>query len=276
MHLLLSLGILNVFIKKDNKIKNTYKTISLLSFFIMIGVLIIPSLSSRFGLSRFRWVFMLFLSPYIVIGYNTFTYILYNIKNINLKDYNNFNILSNKRKYVPVISLLLIFYFLFNVGLINYAFNDKPLSFTFDTYRQQTSTDKEIVSAYFAQIKPEWDVYSAIWLSTNANPESNIYSDYISAWHVIISHGLMDNSKVNQFSNNTIFNEGNYIYTSYLNNIKNTTAIRGYGKTNRILYNTSILYPVFNINNKIYSNGNSELYFCISNDQNKMILKEEK
>jgi uncharacterized membrane protein len=276
VHVFLSFGIVGVFIdKNEDKIKNIYKIFSLFSFLIILTAVLIPSLSVRFGLSRFRSISMFFLSPFIIIGYNSFINGLSNIKDIRNMIINRVNIISYKKRLFSILTLILVLYFLFNVGVVNYAFNDKPLSFTFDSERKKISDNDEILVGYYAQYKPEWDVFSTIWLSQNADSGANVYSDYVSAWHVLVSYGLMDNSRVDQLRNNTILREGNYIYLSYLNVGKDSMALLAPGM-NRIVYNTTIFTPIFEVNNKIYSNGYSDVYLCTSNNQNRIVLKEEK
>ena len=284
VHIFLSIGVMSIFINRETgKIKNTYKIISSLCFFIIITVVFVPVISSWFGITRFRSMAMLFLTPFIVIGYDLFLYLLLNIqdikllfnfKNIRLENYIKFNA-SSKSKYLHLLTLLLVSYFLFNIGFMNYAFNDKPISYFFDSDRMALSDDSELVASYFTQLNHIWDVYSASWLKNMGNPEINIYSDYVSAWDVLISYGLMDNVRVDQIRNNTILYEGNYIFMSYMNLDKNITASFMASKPNsRALYNTSYLYPVLDVNNKIYSNGYSNIYQCTSNDQNIVVFEE--
>jgi uncharacterized membrane protein len=100
----------------------------------------------------------------------------------------------------------------------------------------------------------ETDVFAATWLSAHTR-NSVIYTDTISKFNVLTSYGLIDYGRFRTLANTTTITEVNsLIYLGYLNTIHE--IIIGYST----LWNTSDIYSLLGTQDKIYSNGDCDIY----------------
>ena len=120
----------------------------------------------------------------------------------------------------------------------------------------------------YNMITLEQDVFGARWLSTNINMAYTfVCGDRISLDHVLLSYGMIPRDRIRLLSNFTM--EG------YINlrseRVGNETYIylRRLNIVNGIIgqWNITEISSVLNDQNKIYSNGNCEIYNGLANSQ---------
>jgi len=184
---------------------------------------------------------MYFLTPYIVIGSKSI-----------------FSLIKNHLRYnihLKSVSFILVLYFIFNVGFVNYITKDKPISPPLDMNRMKKENEIKVKYLFYGPYIPEQDYFSTIWLSTNINTQIIIYSDYISKWHVLHSYGTKF-QKLYDLLNSTILLHGEYIYLNQLNSVEGIIVTHPRYQ----VYFTSDISSLLDKNNKIYSNGDSEIY----------------
>ncbi|MFX0132459.1 MAG: DUF2206 domain-containing protein [Candidatus Hodarchaeota archaeon] len=250
MHILILIGFIkNVLFSENNKLNYKFKLLSILSMIFLLMCFVIPNFALSLNFTRFRAITMLFLSPYFVLGGNYLINLIDKIKYISIL----------KSKNLHFISFLLICFFLFQIGFFNHIMQDKPISYTLDLNRLKNTDDIYLITSFYNSYIPAQDVTSAQWLFKNINEESTIYSDLGSKFMVLTSYGLIDRQQVSELKNNTILWPQTYIYLRYLN------VIKGIGYTYGRPYDiTKYSATLVNQTNKIYSNGNSEIYYCMS------------
>jgi uncharacterized membrane protein len=108
--------------------------------------------------------------------------------------------------------------------------------------------------SYYSISTPEPDVFGATWLSKNEGNSSMIYADLVSFYNVLTSYGLIPRQRMDFVTNTTVLGQGNFLYLGQLN------VVGGVITTDTSPFNTSELSPLLNENNRIYSNGNCEIW----------------
>jgi uncharacterized membrane protein len=126
-----------------------------------------------------------------------------------------------------------------------------------------TTDNEEVKVQFYTVFIKEQDYYSTIWLKNHAN-NPIIYADTASSWHVLRSYGEFKSHNVYSLLPDTdprareMLNKS-YIYISYLSLIEGA-VVTPHSTHKSIPYNYTELSGKLNITNKIYSNGESEIY----------------
>lgn len=232
--------------------------------FLLFFTIAIPFFSSQMGTNRIFHILLMLLSPFGVLG-GIWTISLLNniIRKIMKMDIH----LTRSHMLILVAVLLLIPYFLFNSGFIYEVSQDSaPTSISLSKDSMSASTRLDIIANYYHEYPMEEDVYSAKWIGANRNETLEIYNDEKSARYILPAYGPILSTSSSYFSNFTINNpqvyKRGYIYLNSYNVVKNTINVRSWEKDKIALtrkYNTSTISEI--LRNKIYSNGDSEIYF---------------
>ena len=144
---------------------------------------------------------------------------------------------------------VVVFTFLFQVGLINHLTNDYPYSFSLDLNRKFSSQDIGVQATAHSLYFLDSEVASAEWLLVNGNQTAIVYADTYAQNTVLRSYALRGEYML-PITNDT-FLSGSYTYLKYTN--VNLGLVETTNSTN--------LASNLNYSNKIYSNGDSDIYF---------------
>lgn len=251
-YLFIIVGCISLIMKfKKRRITQEYVLMSVANISILAMVLVLPFFSTSFLATRFYHVSLLFLAPVCILGGKTF------LKYITKP----FTKARQHPLYLRTLCLLFIVIFLFKVGFVHEITEDPiPESMSISFTRMKTSDDPEIKASFYDAYVPEQDVYSALWLSDTAGNGSEIYADETASKHVLRAYGMrIIEWEYFLFGNRTIAPEA-YVYLRYLNV---HGLIREYGT----LSNTTELSYRLDWTDKVYSNGDSEVYRSLQNTE---------
>jgi uncharacterized membrane protein len=222
---------------------------------ILLMVLVIPHLAPAFLVDRFYHVTLFFLAAFCILGGKTlFGWILRPLR-ARAKPQR-----SSRHVNLRPVCVLFVIIFLFKVGFVFEVLGDVPYSTSLSFTRMKASNDYEIKANFYTYYVPEQDVVSATWLSKVAT-SSKIYADMISSEKVLRSYGMVILEWKYILSNDSKIERNTYIYLRYLN-VVDGVFIDPEGR----LSNITGFSHVFNITNKIYSNGDSEIYRSLPSD----------
>jgi uncharacterized membrane protein len=251
---------------KETKFSREYFSMSLISLLILIACMVVPSFAAGLVMSRFYHIVSFFLAPFVVLGISTIFCLIMNlgsylptsmVSRIHTHD------VKSKGAGLFLISLILVVFFLFQVGFVYEITGDIPSSLSLSLNRLQTNPALAL-DIWPAQT-PEQDVFSARWLSNHMDNQSKVYADRTSSFMVLTSYGMTPTVFLSERALaawdyilppiHGSLEKDAYIYLRELNVI--------YGEMNnssgRLLYTTTIS-PFLDGCDKIYTNGGSELY----------------
>lgn len=261
-------GILSVFFcrKKNWNVNNEFIAFSLSGIVLLIFSIIIPNFSSQIYTLRLYQIILLFLSPFCIIGGIYFFQLIGRFTKVSLlKNFNN----STK-----IISFILITLFLFQVGFVGELVNE-PSSIPLSKNAMLNSNIGEKISFYYDFNVFEQDISSAKWFSNKTyNENLTLYIDPITL--NVINYDLFHKFNYESFSKvtkskNQVFlipnsfqlRSKSYMYISYhtiVGNILITNKkLSSYNETEI----SKLIIRLTNITegeNKIYSNGGSDIY----------------
>jgi len=250
------IGIIELIVrKKGKKFDSEYRLMSILSIFILLLCIFIPHFAPAFNLTRLYGVTLLFLAPFIPLGGKAvFSWMkkagIFLVHRLGRVSYGNLEL--------RLVSILLIASFLFQVGFVHHVTKGVPASNSLDFNRKKTTNDLRIKISFYNAYIPEQDVFSAIWLSKNVDETSRLHADRNSENVVLTSYGLIDRVRVHLLSNSTILEDGDYIYLRRLNVVDGLISTFPVGEP----FHISEISSLLNESNKIYSNGDSDIY-CV-------------
>jgi uncharacterized membrane protein len=274
-----------IFLYKKMKFDELYLSMSLLSFLVMVFCIVLPSFAAGLVVERFYHFASFFLAPFVVLGilamYDWITTFKRNLsrsmfrKNLDLKrhlsrflarlNFKNKQATDLKVKGAGLflVSLILVFFFLFKVGFIYEVVGNQSSSISLSYERILVNPTQNL--AFWSACTPEEDVVSASWLHDHMNSQSNIYADKPSSMRVLASYGLYQ----------TIYFTDSYHSGTYAYLLTNATAMLEpnsyvYLRTLNVVYgilegsttswNTTTISPLLSDCNVIYSNGASQIY----------------
>jgi len=256
VHLFILIGIItSVMGKCRTHFDRTYLFISELSFIIILVSLAVPNIAPALSLTRFRAICMLILSPFFALGGQAAIGLSRRAVSA-ARNREGSGTDKDDHLGLRVVSIVLILFFLFQVGFVNSITGQKPISPLLDIERMKHSDLIEVKEDFYGAYTLEQDVFGAILLSRNTNKSSQIYADITSNKHVLTSYGLIEPERLHELSGTTQF-EGQYVYLRYLNVVEGLID-RSYGEGLAYAGETlTLLYK----GNKVYSNGNCEIYW---------------
>jgi uncharacterized membrane protein len=149
------------------------------------------------------------------------------------------------RKFAVSLLALTVFVplFLFQTGFVYEVAKVQSYSLPLSMYRWNAPN-------LYGYVVDSQEVSGAQWLLEYANLTSiSVFSDAVSQYNVLTGYGLIEIGRVNQLSNTTRPTSNDFIYLS------NTDLIsEGY------IFNASEIAPVLENQNRLYSNGQCEIY----------------
>ena len=167
--------------------------------------------------------------------------------------------------YVRLVALLvLIPFFLYSIGFAYEVTGDIPLSIPLSMERMEQSDAPDMKVRLNMGYTYERAVYSARWLSQKRETGSNVYADQTSRTHVLACYGMIYPSKMIPTGYRV---KGNaYIYLNHLNVVDNLLHVpnpKTHLRTAVPFITCSIAEVLPYLDNKVYTNGGSEIYFQI-------------
>jgi uncharacterized membrane protein len=223
---------------KDRRRSRLGREFSLFVFVAMLflfALIVVPSLSSTMGMTRFYNVLLFFIAPLCPIGAET-------IIKFTFKHEGEF-------KTLLLLFLVSVAYFLFQTGFVYEVTQTYSLSVPLSKHRMgqlRLYSEFGYIDAY--------SISGAQWLSRNIKiPSAQIYADVYSRVNELRAYGIIYTGYVEVLSNATLLKKGDIVYLNPVSVIENIMA----GK--RYFWNTSDL-QFLNELNKVYSNGASEVY----------------
>jgi uncharacterized membrane protein len=181
-------------------------------------------------MSRFYQTTLIILAPLAVLGGKAI---------IELIPKPNF-----RKLYAPLlVFIVFIPLFLFQTGFVYEVTKAESWSLPLSMYRWD---DLEL----YGYIVNAQEVAGAQWIPKHANITNiSIYSDTVSQYGVLTGYGMIARGRIYQLSNTTRPTSNELIY---LANVDLTN--KGY------VFNASEISPILENQNKIYSNGECEIY----------------
>lgn len=229
--------------RQDPQLDLKYTSFNVTSFVFLFLSIFLPFASSNWNMTRIFHISLLFLSPFAIFGCWRIISLISELFKLKLN--------SNHISLLTI--LFFILFFMFEVSLMNVYFGE-PGSAALDMNHQN------MVSLSGA-LTHEQEVYSAKWLSYNREISNDLYADSIANQHVLTSYGhIFSNQRT--LSTEGVIPTSSYIYMRFINTIYKIIPIFN-GEW--ISENISDVIPELPIQDKIYSNGGSEIYFTNKN-----------
>jgi len=253
-HFFIGIGILVLIIKpKKFKLNNEFQLVAVISMAILVLCLVIPNVAPSLNLTRFYAIIIPFVAPFFVLGG---TFLFSQIRKLISKPLFKSTKFPLKNLELKIVTLLLVAIFLFQVGFVNHVFGDYPYSYSLDLDRKEKSSDVRIQIATHTLYFLDQEVSSAKWLRENINSTFRVYADWNSQVTVLKSYALLPNDKMLQITNGTI-QSPTYVYMKYLN-----VRLGLISTENSDLFNVSDVSNFLGNCSKVYSNGDSDIYFA--------------
>ena len=252
--LLILVGFISLIYRwKKQRVNSDYFLLTTLNMGLIFLAIIVPRFSGYLEMGRLYHITLIFLAPLIVLGAQTLFDSIVNLR-ARKKEWAPNKQKGTTKKYSSIfISIILLIFFFFQTGFVYEITGDPlPTSIALSNYKMEDS---------FILIH-ENDLFGAVWLSKYGDVQHlETYSDTVSFHHVLTAYSNLKRDMI-ILSNNTVrIVSPSYIYFSQYN-VK--TGLVVYNQRISLQYEISKL-PILNsetvVNNKIYSNGGSEIYY---------------
>ena len=245
---------------KKEKLDSTYFVLVSLSMGLIAAAIIVPNFAGFLEMGRLYHVGLLFISPLFVLGTES-------LSKIVLKKFRKTKL---DRYALTLISILLVVFFLFQTGFVyEIAADPVPSSISLSKYKLEDSYT----------LIHESDVFGARWLSAYGDIEHiRTYADTASVTHVLTSYSTLNRDMELLIYNTTekirypgiMYRELQDVlpdtFYVFLNQFNVKTGMAVFNLNTNLQFKITET-PLFNntevANNKIYSNGASEIYYQI-------------
>ena len=241
---------------KKMDFEREYEAFSLLNFAICVGGIALPYFAGSLNTTRLYQITLIFLAPFCVIGGIAVFKASSRIVNVSWTD-------QHVKHSLKVLSVFLAIFLLFNSNWVYEVAKDNPNSATLSQNWVREHGDAKTKVGFYGGYDPEHNIVSLNWLSRTINKED--IKSYAGKVHLpqICGYGMIPIKRVRELSNTTNnIDAGAYVYLGYLNIVEGIVV--GWGTKSlkeTLYYNTTQIYPLLNIINKIYTNGGSEIYY---------------
>jgi uncharacterized membrane protein len=243
------LGFLVFFInRKKIKIAKEYFALALGMFFILVMVLMFPSIAQAFLIDRYFHVSLLLLAPLCFYGgYKSLQFLQ---KKVHKR---------SKTRFVAIllVCIITLTIFLFKVGFLNQVAgevnSEASQSLSYNT--MIGSNNPQILSMFYDPQVPQEDLLSAQWLSHLGTKNVVIYADEIASRHVLLSYAGIIVSYENIFYANITLKPDSYVYLRTLNGLGYFDDSQGN------IANMTNIQSQLSHANVIYTNGLSEICY---------------
>ena len=224
-------------LKSIKKFNFEYVIFAFVSLFVLVLSIALPYFASSLNMTRVYHIVLFFLAPFAIIGGIYSFKILYKIfkRSWTKKQVNN---------SLKIMSILLSILFLFFTGFVYEVAQDDPSSF---------SLSKNVDYSVFN----DQEVLSIKWLHT-VKGDGLIYAD---DYRFVLPSSFEPFNKTIEMSDTTVIPKNGYLYLGGYNLEKRSIFV----STDKNGTSTKQIYINYNSwisnKNKIYTNGNSTIYF---------------
>jgi len=229
--------------RKKSRYDQEYILLSVASMLLLLMNIVIPYFTA-IGMTRIYYLSSAILAPFCIIGgEKALRYIL-----------SVFGKVSRANVKTPVLTVLML-YFLINIGFIYEITGDPaPSSFALSMYRMDR------VKFYNDKYSSDYEICGARWLARVRDPSTTIYADLIAKDRVLASYGMIPQQDILVLFNNTERIYKGYIYLRSVNTIDGKMVYRYIPEKGYEMFDISEISYLFDHMNKIYSNGESDIY----------------
>jgi|GEM_PF-988912 len=214
--------------KETSKFSIEYKVIATLNMGIIGANVLLPNLANTFLMARFYQTTLIILAPLAILGGKT---IIELVPKLNL------------RKFYAAILVFTIFipFFLFQTGFVLEVTKVQSYSLPLSMYRWDNLT-------LYGYIVNDQEVDGAQWIRQYANVTNiSVFSDAVSLTNVLVAYGMIEGDHLQLLANTTRLSSSNLVY------LANVSLVNS-------IFNASQISPILENQNKIYSNGQCEIY----------------
>lgn len=228
-----------------------YEYLSLSFMFLLILISSVLTSATGMNIHRLFHLASITLSPFVFIGYTTIVdFLKKKLEKISINSR-----FLNPSFSLNIFGLILVLFFLLNVGFIQELIKEEPKSISLSQSRIEGNNDK-IINLY-ATCTNELDVRSIVWIANHRNSMFNIYSDLSTKILSFESYGGIWRDEYLLKPKNNDIKENSYIYLSYLNTqyglINGPYLFNEYWDINNIV-------PLLENKSVIYSSGKTKIY----------------
>jgi uncharacterized membrane protein len=236
------------------KANREFFAMMLCSSFLLLGAILLPSFSNSLGMTRLYQIALLCLAPLGILGGIG----VINAFNKFFKHFFFHRPLKSTQIGIFFLSMILISYFLLNTGFVSEVTGDVPFSISLNPGRMENGNNN--LKVFFsAQYTYKSEVSSATWLAERRSAPLIVYSDVVARFHVLSSYGMIPLEDSYPLSNNNTSGYSGYAYV-YLGKISVLDGLLPIGGDAYL--NSSQIVPLFGPRDKIYSNGQSDIYWA--------------
>jgi len=228
--------------KKESTFDQNYVIISALNLAIIAINLLLPKIADTFLMSRFYQTTLIILAPLGILGGQT---LIEHIPKINIRKFS-----------MSILTLMIIIpLFLFQTGFIYEVAGIRNESLPLDMHRW------DVFKVHGSIVETE-ETLGAAWLSKyTCTSNTFIHSDIVSKFHVLTAYCAIERGRVLLLTDKTkpTLKGKEFVYLGFLSVINKTIETYlvdvGYHRLN-----VSKLSGIFESIDKVYSNGECEIY----------------
>jgi uncharacterized membrane protein len=234
--------------RKNTRFNPEYSALAIGGLFILIASIALPNFAAGLNIQRFYHIALLILAPFCVLGGLEIELFLESKILLPSKKINKIRIPQIKKVWTSVIAIMLIFFFLFQVGFVYEVTGDTPLSISLS--RNRTSFPGPLLLDADAR-----EIAASKWLSKNAQNISSVFADSISN-HYIESYGLVPPQKIAILFPGAVYSPQNSSFYFFGWDTFERNSIYGYSE----MWNLTEYSPITENYNLIFSDGGSNIY----------------
>lgn len=243
---LIIIGFITLIARRKKRILDPEYSVTLsISMIILISCIALPGVASGLRMTRYYHTVLIFLSPLCILGGET------------LFGFFARGRIKTEFCVLFLVLIVLVSYFLFQTGFVYEVTGDSSWSIPLSKYRMG-------LTLYTMGYIDEQDVFGAVWLSEKINTEcASIYADDMARNSVLSSYGMTRRDQIENLSNTTIIRADDTIYLRKMNLVYGVLLAQRWSVESA--WNITEISHVINNMNKVYSNGDCEIYKAMSN-----------
>jgi uncharacterized membrane protein len=258
LQLFIVLGFLWLVVRrKKTQFNPEYSSMTVASMFILALCVLVPSFAQGLLISRFYHIVLFFLAPLCILGPSKILNWTANLR-FRLSRFAKKRVPNHKNGVVALllVAVLLISFFLFQVGFVYQVTGDVPSSIALSRNHMNNWT------LYMNDLYIDGgEVASARWLSTYSARESTVYADTGIA--LLTSYGSVPQERITRYTEDskTIVGASTHIAYFYFGRLN---VVNGIVEGSDRLWKISDFSNIIDNMSRTYSNGLSDIYFEFS------------
>lgn len=256
---------------REMKFTPAYIGLALAGMLTMLACVVIPRFSyGAMETNRTFHIALFFLAPFCILGGET---IFDGIKRLfrRIRKQAGAGAMQKSTVHLLIIFLVLIPYFLFNVGFIFEVTGDPPSSLTLGKERLRISSNEMVKASFHNVTLRDQEISASEWLSRHMYDDAQVYGDQISrdrmaVYGLIDQEFFIDRQHIRRFQLGGEFEREAYIYLRSFNTTEHLVVLirprRILGATRwMLLADVGVVLPRIEEYRLIYSNGGSQIYY---------------